>query len=851
MNRTPGFSTWRRVTAGRALRRLGWLVLPALLGCSSWRAFGPPVLDPTSTLSWRPKRTQGPTAAVEVLLDGDGVPHLYGEGEEDLAYGLGFLHARDRLMQIVVAQHAATGRLGELFGRGFVEEDRRLRLLTHRLDDEEAALPERARALLESYVAGLNEGASHAGRGLEMQLLGLNTPTFLVRDVLAIARLHAFQSALDFRAELARSRLAARLPPGDPRRRALLRDVPAQGAAIIDERRKTRGLSLPSLPQAGAHPSSFVEEEPVSHATAWATSSATIGSLLDDRASPGGSSAWALHGTRTTTGHPVLVADPHLAHRAPGAMYLVHLEGAGIAVTGATLPGLPAVVMGATPEMAWALTASFADTQDLVELTLSTERRNHYLVDGETLPLRSSVERFYAGGTLLLSETFFVSGFGPVLPPGFATDTEPGKAYALMWSGFDPEATCTQLLGFWDLARAQNLDDADRALAQLATSHSVLLATQDGHIAYRLTGKLPKRSPGESRGLPRDGSSRRAAWEGYVPFAELAAVTDPDEGFLVAANQRILDEPNDDSARLGGYASTPHRALRIRELLESLVGRGPADPQALVDMQRDIRSVEATRLQPLFANACPRTLRGFDTDDVAAFCEAVRDFDGAYGENSRGALPFTLLLHALQLHVLEVHLGEDIARQLAAEPFVTMAIEAALLEEASGSLSPLFDDLRTQPREGLGRFVAAAVGIAMEQLHDELGRDPEAWRWGNLHALSFRGPLSHKALIGGLFATPPRPESGCARCVRAEGGLPVENGAVLRLLALMGPEPSLGLITDFGNSGHVGDPHYGDLTARWSRGELLSLPVPRRVLRAAPEGRVILLPRPHAQGENP
>lgn len=813
---------------------------------------------------------EGPRARVEIFFSDHGVPHIYARGEEDLAYGLGFVHARDRLFQILVLKHAATGRLGELFGRGLVEEDRRLRLLTYRLAEEEAALPGEARAIAQAYVDGLNEGAAHAGRSLEMQLLGLNASPFEVRDVLAIARLQAWELSLDLRAELARARVAARLPPGDPRRKALLVDVPAGDVPIVRPSRPSAPeppplLEEPPLPErierieptperterpddAPLSPPIRSEAPPPEEAPAGGPPAPPsppldASALFSALPVPGGSNAWAVHGSRTKSGRPIVVNDPHLAHQAPGVFYLVHLEGAGLSVTGVSFPGVPAIVIGHSPHVAWAMTTSYADTQDLVRLKLSTQRKGRYLVDGKELPIATRIERFRAGGETLLTEEWGATVFGPVLPPGYETETEPGETYALLWSGFDPEATQEQLLAFWRLARARDLDEASAALAGMSASQSVLLATRDGNIAYRLSGKIPVRLSSEPTSLPRDGSSSSAGWSGYLPFDEHPAVTDPPEAYLVAANQRIAGDEHRAARHLGGYAATPHRAQRIDERLRALLDEGPVDADALLAIQQDVVSVEARALVGPLGAACPERISGHPQARAQAFCAAIREFDGSYTVESTSALPFTLLLASVQEEVLAAHLGADVARQLLHQPFVIMAIEEAILAEAAGTPSPLFDHMVTPHREGLAGFVKSAAARALTRLVDLAGTEPDRWTWGKVHTLAANGPLARAPLIGKVFERTPRPQSGWHRTPRAEAGIPVRTGAVLRFLAEMGEPVEARMVTDFGNSGHVGTAAYGDLVKRWERGELLTLPSTREEVERSARGRLILLPR--------
>jgi penicillin G amidase len=807
-----------------------------LLGgaCAPLSLFWPRSLSPDETLTVRAVATPGPRRPVEILLDDRGVPHVYGADEEDLSFGLGFLHARDRLFQLLLLRHRATGRLGEIFGRGLVDEDRRLRLLTSGLEAEERALDPRALALAEAYIRGVHEGRAHAGRSLEMQALGLGFLPFTVRDVLAIQRLFEWELAGDLKAELARARIDARLPKTDPRRLALLAPTPSGGVPVLPSFDDSPREPLPALPY-----------EPLPERAPPRTP-AGRSSLLELLEAAGAfpaaaSSSLAVSGSRTRSERPILVADPHLAHRAPGALYLVHLEAPDLQVAGASLPGLPGVQMGFTPHLAFALGASHADTQDLVRIAVSPQRADRYLVDGEELPFERRLERFSAGREVLVSETWRETVFGPLLPAGYGSSTEPGELYAVLWPGFMAHSAPAHLVAPWELARARTIDEASAALELARHSGAVTLAFAAGPIAFRLAGRLPQRASGAS-GLPRDGRTRAAAWAGFVSSEDKPRADDPAKGFLVVANQRLTDDDHPAARLVGHAADTPHRAERLHERLTALLAEERPTLTAVLALQQDVLSTEARRLQPILAAACPAQLRGRSAKRVEAFCAAVRGFDGRYRNESLGALPFTLLLAALYEEVLAAHLGADVARQVLSQPFAQMALERALLEEAAGQPSPLLDDLRTAPREGLQGFVALAAARALDLLQESYGEDPAAWRWGRVHTLSFESGLAAAPLLGGAFKSPRREQAGWTKTPRAEAGLPVSHGAALRLGVELTDPVDGRMIGDFGNSGHVGHPHFGDWLREWEAGVPFAVPMARDDVERAARGRLLLLP---------
>lgn len=831
-----------------------------LAGCNMWAVFWPPSLSPVEPWAHRPELGAGPDTAVDVIYDERYVPHIRAKTRDDAAYALGFLHARDRLFQLQVLKFAAWGRLGEIFGESLLDTDRELRLVSWNIAAEEKVMDPEARALTEAYARGVNEGAAHAGRSVEMQILGVAHSPFEVKDVLAIARLQSWQLSFDFLAELARARVLERLPAGDERRAALLEDVPSRGVAIVEDSAASvsRGLPLPnesapSSPPTAPPPSPSPADEPSTAPVDPAPPPAGGAARSDEsdvaprwyEAASGASNSWVVSGRMTTTGKPVLCNDPHLTHRSPSVWYMVHIQLPDTNVIGGTLVGLPAVMIGAGEHVAWGLTTPYADTQDLVRIEVSSDAPDSYIVDGQRVRFQRHTERFMAGGDVLRTEVWRSTRFGPVLPSVFASNMEPGQTYALMWTGFDPSAAPRQLLGAWDLAKARDLEEATAALELFAATQNVVLAFDDGSIGYRLMGRVPHRLSTEPTWQPRDGKTAAAGWGGYLAARDKPALENPASGYIVTANQRVVTGNHSAAPAIGGYAAPPHRAQRIHERIGELTKDDrKVKPEELLAIQQDVVSIEARALAPLLGEACPTSgVTGYSQSTVEAFCRRVRAFDGAYTTSSDGALPFTVLYEQVQTEIIAAHLGSDVVPQLLRARNITMAIEEAILAEARGELSPLLDDRRTKAREGLRGFVVRAADEAIGRVIEHGGARPEGWRWGNVHKLGAQSPLARAPIIGGLFRDKPRAMAGWKSAPRAEAGMPVRHGATLRFLAQPGSEEAPRIVGELGNSGHRGHPHAKDWMDEWDLAQPFVISTDEASIEKAAQGRLRLLPR--------
>lgn len=793
-----------------------------------------------------------PRENVEILVGEYGIPHIYGTSEPDLAYGLGLMHARDRLFQLMSLRAAALGRLTELFGPDLLSTDRELRILTYRLDEQVQRLSDRHRALVDAYVAGINHGATMVGRSAEMNLLGLDFEPMTARDVLAIVRLQAWDLAAGLREELARARVQNRIATDDPRYALLTAAAPSGGRPVVEPTEHTgqtgfvqeqvraapRERAPAALPRPKAHPRRTPRAEDILRGLG----------LLGER---GASNVWAVSGEHTDHGHAVVAHDPHLAHRGPGVFYMVHLEGSGFSLAGGTFPGIPGILIGHGDHVAWGIPVSNADSQDLVRLTPYQGRDDLYLLDGAPMTYGRIVQRYKLGSGAdaeVIEEVWRDTVFGPVLPPGFDYLVDEGDTFALMWTGFDPFHTAGDLVvAFWDLARAQNVEEATEAL-QLFTAPpmSLGLAFTDGTIAYRLSGDLPLRISDEPPGFPRDGRTRQAGWRGPLPPAFKPQLTNPEKGYLVAANQRVVDDDGPQARFVGVEGATPFRARRIHERLEALLeGGNKVSTEDVFAIQQDVESIEARELSEALGAACPSRVEGHPDERVQGLCEALLGFDAQFTTDSLGALPFTWLWDQVKAEVLRAHFGDDddVINTIGGPTFVQMALHQGAIDEGAGEPSPLFDDPNTAEREGLSGFVARAIGPVLDALVARAGGSPADWRWGKLHTLSVRSPLASAPGIGFLFDTTPREEPGCTPCVRSERGTPVTGGAALRNIGEMDPEgPVVRLVNDSGNSGHYGHRHLEDQAPLWSRGEAIRLALPRSEVEAQRQGWLKIKP---------
>ncbi len=800
-------------------------VLFALTACLS--RYAPPRLDPKTPLTLEVK---GPQQRVEVVLDARGIPHVFAQSDADLAFGLGFMHGRDRTFQLTLMTHAARGRLTELFGADVLPVDQQLRVISWRLAEGFAGLTDADRALLETYAKGVNAGAQHAGPPAELALLGLPFGPFTAEDSFAIMRLQAWSLSGDFKDELSRHELLSGLSPTDPRRALFTAPLPSGGVPIVAPN------AAPSASAEGveAHPASASTFGPALELNGLAAKLAQRVGLT----SLGASNSWAVHGARTASGHPVLCNDPHLNHDFPSVFYLAHLEHPDFTGVGASFAGIPALLIGHTRRLAWGMTVSYADTQDLLKLEPAPGAADQYLLDGVAVPFERLEQRFVIGHgdqAKVVTETWLSTPFGPVLPEALSRTKD---RFVLQWPGFEPGGlNARPVSGFWNLLKADTAEKVTDAVSHLQISgQNMALAFTDGTIAYRLAAYAPQRPEGATGRVPRDGSTSAARNGPLLEQREKPALTNPSPGFLVAANQRVIADEDPRTRWVGATGVPPYRARRIHQRLAEVLANGKPTAEALLSIQQDITSLEGKELAPLLAAACPGATPRHDAEQVQALCLAVRQFDGVFSADSRSALPFVMLLNALRAEVVKATGVQDAARVKAlARSFpVTAAVDAELRAHPDSAL--FAGSLRT--------MLVAATDAALDELVARAGKRPADWRWGALHTLQFKGTFARAPVVGGFFTSDVFEQSGHGNAIRAESGLPVDHGSALRMVVELSTPPQARFTLDTGQSGALKEPHALDQYPAWASGTPTAVPMTRQAVDAEREGTLVLTPAP-------
>jgi len=527
-----------------------------------WAVPASDAVEPTRAL------LPGLASPVEIDLDGFDVPSIRARTLRDAATAQGWIHARERFLQMDLARREPAGELGLLIPDA-VERDRATIALGLRAVAERAVarLPESHRALLEAYAAGVNAQLAEA-KPLEYQLLKAEcAPWTPVDSMLVQIGMARYLDGSD-RADRARSPLHGAFGEEvaeflTSSRSAL--DMTIDGSASPD------APALPSPELLDLRPRGARELAP-SHG-----GPALPGKPL---ARPG-SNAFAVAASHTHDGRAIVGNDMHLALMAPNFWYRIDLRWDTGRLVGLSLPGVPLLVQGTNGHVAWGFTNLTADLCDLVLVERTAEDRELHHAEGGPRPIVRRRVALGSGPTAQEIETLSTA-YGPVVAA-----LPDGRLLALR-SPLIVDAAID--FGLFDMAEATTLESAlDCARRWQGPPQNVLVASGDGRIGWTISGSLPLRE----RPTPRILDWREAPpWRGTIPHEAKPAIVDPPSGILTSGNQLPIAPSGPLRGVLGVDEAHGDRAHRLREILAA---RSDWNEDMLHAVQLDVRSPRLLR----------------------------------------------------------------------------------------------------------------------------------------------------------------------------------------------------------------------------------------------------------------
>src|SRR6476646_2580214 len=721
--------------------------------------------------------------SVEVRRDRWGVPHVEAAEREDLFFAQGYCHGQDRLFQMDFYRRVVEGRVAEIAGEDGLAVDKLMRTLGIRwtAEREVEEMEPGLRDKLERFCAGVNAAARDA-RALpfEMQVLRVDFAPWSPVDILSLGKLLAFGLSTNWERELLRSDMLREL---GPELTARLDPVYPADNPVVDQS-PFSGEGLPLVEQIDA-----------------------VRRSLGLAAEASGSNNWAVSGARSATGTPLIAGDPHLSPSMPGIWYEVSLRHGERFVRGASLPGMPGVYMGQNNDVCWTITNVMADVQDLF---VERIEGGEYLFEEEWRPLQTRHEEIVVKGrSAPVGLEVRCTHHGPIVNEALGADE--GEPLALAWQALSESTAFEAAFELLDIGSGPEL--VAKLEGHTAPASNMVWADSSGSIGYKLIGRLPMRRGG-CPDLPKPGWSGEFEWEGTVPYEELPEVTDPESGFVITANNRIVgdDYPHHiTSDWLDGF-----RAKRIQQMLEATEKH---DLESFEEIQNDNFSIPGLEAAARLSRLHPRGQR------ERSAIERLRSWDGCLDPDSIAGTIYQAFLLRLAREVARCAIGDrDLCERWLDRadngflPHVTSPWRwhshlMSLWEEAD-------EELIGRPWDGL---VLEALAGALDDLGERFGPDPEAWRWGRVHELKFPHPLGDANPLFDRLLNRRLRAGGAQETVSQIAYDPNDPYNAVwapswRMLADPTDPDRSRWQTFTGQSGHPASPHYDDLQVDWLDG---------------------------------
>jgi len=731
----------------------------------------------------------GLTADVSILRDANGIPHITATNQNDALFGLGFAHAQDRLWQMEMNRRIGAGRLSEVFGEKTLAKDKFLRALDV-YGYAERTLPNlnaETQSTFEAYTKGVNAFLNTREGPLppEFHILGVTPEPWTEADSLVWIKMMAWDLGGNWTKELLRFRLAKTvgqdamqqfIPPYPGERTVDLPNLETLYADIELDTERLLAAAPPNLPD-GA-----------------------------------GSNNWVVSGSRSETGKPLLANDPHLGLAAPSLWYFAHLKAPGLDAIGATLPGVPAIVLGRNQSIAWGFTNTGPDVQDLYIEKLVPDQPGHYLTPDGPKPfqIRKTVIRVKDAEPVSVALRY--SRHGPIISDvsdRLQSETPNGYALAFQWTALSEDDLTADAAT--SIMKAQNWPEFKKAVSSHHTpQQNMLYADINGNTGFIAAGRVPIRdSNNKIEGiLPVPGWLAVYDWQGFIPFDELPQAFNPSSGILFTANHKITgaDYPH----HITHDWTLPYRANRIETLLNE---KPMHSVQSFMEIQKDVTSLMAKELLTLFF-AEPMSLEG----RVKAAADQLEHWDGKMLPNRVEPLIFAAWLRELTRLIYSDELGGLFPSAWDQRPHFISNI----LSNKDGQ-SQWCDDIRTSPKETCHQLIRQALKFAINDLEERLGPNMEAWQWGNQHlAHSDHQPFTNVSGLNYIFDIDV-PSPGGVHTVnvgrfdieKEDTPFRNEHAASLRAIYDLDDLDRSVFIYSTGQSGNPLSEHYANLTPLW------------------------------------
>lgn len=733
-----------------------------------------------------------------VYLDDRLVPHVFADNEEDAYFIQGYLHAKFRLWQMEFQTLAAAGRISEKLGNDprflhFDREQRRMGMVYA----AENALKEMQKdpttnAYSSAYTAGVNayiNSLTEAQLPIEYKLLGYK-PEPWSNFKIALFLKQMSKSLAGFDRDLEFTNVKSVFNPEEMK--LLYPEVPDSLIPIIP---KGTAFTAPGI----------LPVQPASADSLYFEKDTTIQDIEINKPNPAnGSNNWAVSGSKTASGAPILSNDPHLELSLPSIWYEMQLHTPSMNAYGATFPGTPSVIIGFNEHIAFGFTNAQRDVKDYYAIRFKDATKKEYWYNGEWKPTTVRVETFKVRGAPDVKDTIAFTHYGPVMyDESFTNGVTGNKAIALRWTAHAPSNEGSM---WFKLDRAKNYNDYEEAIKTFSTpGQNMLFASKTGDIALWQQGQFPARWNEQGKYvMPGEDSSYE--WQGFIPQTENPHVINPAEGFIQSANQRPVDSTYPYYIP-GNYITA--RGITLHNKLSGMQGITPKDMMAL---QNDTYSTPAATLVPFFLKYTDEN--GLNAKEKS-YLNELKSWNYYASAESKAATIYQSWIDSLKTIVWK----DDFDRILGIKPedYNKYWPNEQILMEAllKDSAYRFIDDINTSDTETLNVQVQKAFKLAAAGLEKEESNNELLW-WKHKNPTVYH--LLKTALLP--FARPGLKVGGWSNTINA---ISHSHGPSWRMIVHLTPETEAYGIYPGGQSGNPGSKFYDNFVDTWTTGNYYRL----------------------------
>lgn len=743
-----------------------------------------------------------------IVFDQSDVAHIKADHANDAYFALGYLHARERTWQMEFNRRLASGTLSEVLGEKTIGVDRFIKTLGIRrvARAQYESLPSSSKLVLEAYSNGINAGFADLGWALPIEFFLTNTKPSLWTPIDSVS--WSLMMALDlgdnWSQEFSRLQLAQNLST-EKIWQVLPPYAGEQPGTKIDFAKMYHDANI-FLPQESAQS----QLNPVDHLHAW----------LPQASDGKGSNNWVVSGTKTQSKKPLLANDPHLGLSSPANWYFAHMQAKDLNVIGGTIPGLPGVVLGYTPKLAWSFTNTAPDVQDLYIEAINPQNSIEYKTPKGYEAFKVRRESVIVKGAETVHFVVRETRHGPVISDAFpeaakVLDTS-RFVLALRWTALDHQNQ--SIHAFIEMNKATTLEELRASLENYyAPMQNIVMADTDGRIAFQVAGVAPKRL--KEQGLmgvaPSFGWDASHDWKEYLKPVELPHHYTPDKPWIVTANQKIENPAA--LFTLTNDWTMPYRAQRIQDLLEK---NSRHDLSSMIGIQNDTVSLAVKPLLGLIKQSSSTHRQ------TSLALNELKDFEGDMQANSTAALIFNVWVDQLTRLIFKAPLDSSFDRLNSQKGLRDGLLNVIENHPTQWCKTPSYPEV-TQCAE----LSNIAFDKALTYLEKRYGKDMKKWQWAEAHpAIGMHRPFGQVPFLNTFFNIK-APSSGDGQTVNVgkmsfkDQKEPYHSSVAPGMRAIYDlSNLNASIFIGFGGqSGWVQSPRYKAYTALWSKGDYLPM----------------------------